>query len=139
MRFSLVLAAVIFLIPLLAQNDRGTITGTVTDPAAAVVPGATITAKNIENGATYETVATDTGNYTIPSVTAGTYELAVQASGFTRFVQQGIRVQVAQVARIDVKLQIGSSTDSDRKSTRLNSSHLVISYAVFCLKKKKQS
>ena len=112
MRRLQILAVVFSLAPAFAQNDRGTITGTVTDPANAVVPNASVTARNTENGATYETTATETGNYTIPSVVAGAYEVVVQSAGFTRFVQQGIRIQVAQVARIDVKLQIGSTTES---------------------------
>jgi hypothetical protein len=87
-------------------------TGEVVDPGGAVIPLAAVTAKNSENGAVYETVATETGNYTIPALTAGTYSLEVEAPGFSRFVQQGIRIQVAQIARIDVTLQIGSTTES---------------------------
>ena len=47
-----------------AQSDRGTITGTVVDPDGSVVPGASVVAENPENGARYETVTTQTGNYT---------------------------------------------------------------------------
>lgn len=55
----------------LAQTDRGTITGTVTDPTGAVIPGVTLHARNLDTGAEYDTVATATGNYTIPSLLAG--------------------------------------------------------------------
>ena len=58
---------------LVAQTDRGAITGTISDPAGAVVPNAKISAKNAETGAVYETVTTGTGNYTLPSLPAGTY------------------------------------------------------------------
>ena len=95
-----------------AQSDRGTITGTVVDPTNAAVPNVPILARNLETGAEYQTVTTDTGNYTLPSVRAGIYELTVTATGFTRYVQQGIRVEVAQTARIDVTLQVGSASDS---------------------------
>src|ERR1051325_603370 len=110
-RFLIILAS---LLPaaLFAQNDRGTITGTIVDPANAVVPLAAVTARNLETGAVYETTATETGNYTIPSLVAGSYEVEAQAPGFSRFIQKGIRIQVAQVARIDIKLQIGSATES---------------------------
>src|SRR5437016_11124705 len=47
-----------------AQNDRGTITGTVLDPAGASVPGAKVTVKNAENGATFEAITTATGDFT---------------------------------------------------------------------------
>jgi hypothetical protein len=95
-----------------AQSDRGTITGTVSDPGNAVVPNVAVTARNLENGSIDKTVTTATGDYTIPSVRAGTYELTVEAAGFERFVQRGIGVQVAQVSRIDVILKIGAATDT---------------------------
>jgi len=95
-----------------AQSDRGTITGTVSDPAEAVVPNAPVVAKNSETGAQYQTVTTATGNFTLPSLPAGVYDLSVSAAGFLGFVQQGIRVQVAQTARIDVVLKVGSTKET---------------------------
>ena len=95
-----------------AQSDRGTITGTVTDQAAAVVPGAAITATNTETQAHFETTTTGTGNYTLPQLPAGEYDLSVAAAGFSTFIQKGITIQVAQIARIDVTLKIGSASDS---------------------------
>ena len=95
-----------------AQTDRGTITGTIADPTGAVVPGATLHARNTATGAEYDTVATATGNYTLPSLPAGPYELTVSAAGFTKYIQQGITVQVVQTLRVDVTLQIGSATES---------------------------
>src|SRR5258706_8870923 len=77
----------------LAQSDRGTITGTISDPANAIIPGAKVSAKNVETGAAYETVTTGTGNYTLPSLPVGSYDLTVEASGFGRYLQQGITIQ----------------------------------------------
>ena len=108
-----VLAAVIFSsTAMLAQGDRGTITGTIADPGGAVVPNAVIAAINTETGARFETVSTGTGNYTLVSVPAGVYNLEVTSPGFCKFVQQGIRVQVAVTARIDVALQVSSTSES---------------------------
>src|SRR5215467_15866894 len=75
--------------PATAQSDRGTITGTVFDPAGASVPNAAVTLKSVERGAVYNTVTTGTGNYTVPSLPAGRYDLTVTASGFTQYIQQG--------------------------------------------------
>lgn len=97
---------------LVAQNDRGTITGTVQDPAGAVVPNANVVATSVDTAAEFKTVTTATGNYTIPSLPAGVYNLSVEAPGFKKITQNGIEVQVAQVARIDIKLQVGSTTES---------------------------
>jgi hypothetical protein len=91
-----------------AQSDRGTITGTVVDPGGGVVPGASVVAENPENGARYETVTTQTGNYTLVQVPVGTYNLSVELPGFGRFRQEGIRIFVGQTARIDAKLQVGN-------------------------------
>ncbi len=91
-----------------AQSDRGIITGTVVDPDGAVVPGASVVAENPENGARYETVTTQTGNYTLAQLPVGSYNLSVELSGFGRFRQEGIRIFVGQTARIDAKLQLGN-------------------------------
>src|SRR5688572_27795794 len=95
----------------LAQSDRGTITGTVVDPDGGVVPGASVVAENPENGARYETVTTQTGNYTLTQVPVGTYHLTVELPGFGRFRQEGIRIFVGQTARIDARLQLGNLTE----------------------------
>jgi len=95
-----------------AQSDRGTLTGTVTDPTGAVVPGAAIVAKVVGSGSEYKTVTTETGIYTLPDLPAGTYELSVTAAGFTTYNQVGIGVEVVQTAQINVVLQIGSTADS---------------------------
>lgn len=102
-----VLAAAVF-----AQGDRGTINGTVSDPAKAVVPGATVVLRNDETGAEYRTATTETGNYTLAQVPSGTYTATVEAAGFSKNVQQGVRVLVAQTVRVDVVLALGSTTDS---------------------------
>ena len=95
-----------------AQGDRGTITGTVADPANAMVAGAVVSARNTETGAQYDTVTTATGNYTLSSLPAGVYEVIVSAPGFSKSVQQGLRVQVAMTIRVDVILKVGSTNES---------------------------
>lgn len=95
-----------------AQSDRGTITGSVMDPAGAVVPSATIIVKSPATAAQYQTSTTGTGSYTVPSLPAGAYQLTVTAAGFKGFRQDGITVQVAQTARVDVTLQVGAATES---------------------------
>ena len=61
---------------LFAQTDRGTITGTVADSTGAVIPGVAIEAKNVQTGATYQAGSSETGNYTLAHLPAGTYELS---------------------------------------------------------------
>jgi hypothetical protein len=94
------------------QTDRGTITGTITDPGGAVVPGATVTATNKGTNASVQSITTSTGNYTLPSLASGVYDLTIEAKGFSKYIQEGIDVQVAQTARIDITLKIGAATES---------------------------
>jgi Carboxypeptidase regulatory-like domain/TonB dependent receptor len=105
--FVLFLASVAF-----AQTDRGTITGTVLDPGGAVVPAATIEAKNSATNETYNAGSTGTGNYTLASLPAGTYELTVNAAGFKKYVRPNITVQVAETVRVDAALEVGATSDT---------------------------
>ena len=87
-------AALLLANVLLAQSDRGTITGTVSDTTGAIVP-ATVSVRNAGTGVEYNSVATSTGNYAVPSLPAGRYNLTVSAPGFSQYVQEGITVQLS--------------------------------------------
>jgi hypothetical protein len=95
-----------------AQSDRGTITGTVTDPTAAAVPNVPVEAKNAVTGVTYQGATSTTGNYTISQVPAGKYEISVNAPGFKRYTRAGLTLEVAQVLRVDIPVELGASTES---------------------------
>ena len=94
------------------QGDRGTITGTVSDPAGAVVPNASIEAKNAATSETYTAGSTGTGNFTLANLPAGTYDITVNAAGFKKFVRPGIGVQVAQTTRVDAALEVGAASET---------------------------
>jgi len=94
-----------------AQSDRGTVTGTIADQTSAVIPGASVVATNTETGTRYETISTETGNYTLAQLPAGVYQLSVELPGFKKYIRQGITVEVAQTLRIDVALEVGANTD----------------------------
>jgi hypothetical protein len=95
-----------------AQSDRSTMTGTVTDPAGAVVPNVTVQAKNLDTGVVYPTLSTSTGNYTIAELPVGNYELSSTVTGFKRYIRQGLGVQAAQTYRLDIHLEVGAASDS---------------------------
>src|SRR3954469_269364 len=90
---------------LLAQSDRGAITGTISDASGALIPGAKITLTNSATGFKTDTVSTGTGNYTLAGLPVGTYTLDVEHSGFSRYEQLNIAVQVAVTTRVDVALR----------------------------------
>ena len=99
-------------IAVFAQSDRGTITGTVSDPAGAVVAAAAIEARNVATGAVYPVASSATGNYTITQLPAGNYELTVTVMGFKKFVRTGLTVEVAGTLRVDAVLEVGSAAES---------------------------
>src|SRR5580658_5087099 len=108
---SIILSVFVMSSALFAQGDRGTITGTITDPRGLVIAGAPIEVKNVENGANYQVGSSATGNYVVQLPT-GTYEMSVTVAGFKKYVRQNILVPVEQTLRIDVSLALGSSTES---------------------------
>jgi hypothetical protein len=93
-----------------AQSNQGTITGTISDPAGAVIAAAQIEARNTETGVVYRGGSSNTGNYVIP-VPAGTYEITVNVPGFKRFVESNVQVVVATDTRKDVRLDLGSAAE----------------------------
>ena len=95
-----------------AQSDRGTITGIVSDSTGAVLPKASVTATNVSKGIISKTVTNEEGNYTVPLLPAGTYLVRIELSGFRTYIREGITVQVAQTARLDVTLQVGEVSET---------------------------
>ena len=79
---ALIISCWLLLAPLaFGQGGNGTITGTVTDPTGAAVAGANVEARNAETGAVYAAASTAAGNYAIPNLPVGTYELTVKVPG----------------------------------------------------------
>jgi hypothetical protein len=111
MKSSRVFVGLVALITLCAAaavaQDTAQITGTVQDPSGAVVPGAQVTVVGAGIGVTRVTTTNAEGSYLAAGLPAGTYDLSVTAQGFKSFQARQIVVQVAEKARIDVKLQVG--------------------------------
>lgn len=93
--------------PILAQTFRGTILGTVTDAQGAVVPGAKVTAHNINTGLERVTETSADGSYAISELPVGTYTVTVTQSGFQTAVTTKVPVDVAGSKRVDVLLKTG--------------------------------
>ena len=110
--FFVTVCLITFALTAFAQTDRGTLTGTVSDATGAVIPGVAIEAKNVQTGATYQAGSSETGNYTLAQLPAGTYEFSAMLPGFRKFVRPGVIVSVATVLRIDVTLEVGASGES---------------------------
>lgn len=101
-----------FDVPGRAQSTFGSITGTVTDPSGAAVPGASVTVIN-QGTSSQQKVTTDAaGAYNAPDVQPGTYEVLVEAKGFSTQRRTGIVVYAHTVVNVDTRLDVGESTTS---------------------------
>jgi hypothetical protein len=90
-----------------AQNQFGQITGLVVDASGGSVPGADISISNQQTGINTKTVTNHDGNYTVTSLLPGTYNVTASKMGFSTITQNGVRLDVAQVARVDISLTVG--------------------------------
>ncbi|MCS6951448.1 MAG: TonB-dependent receptor [Bryobacteraceae bacterium] len=98
-------------LPLLAQTTSTSILGTVTDPSGASIAQAKVTARNVRTGVVTETVTTTTGDYAIPLLDVGEYEVTAEAQGFKPETRGGIRLQINEKVRVDFQLQVGSISE----------------------------
>jgi hypothetical protein len=93
-------------VPAVAQVTTGTFVGTVRDPNG-IVPGATVTVREVNRGTSNSYVTDDTGSYTAPFLSPGTYIIEVNVPGFKKWMRDGVVLQVNQRARVDVTLEVG--------------------------------
>src|SRR3954471_15777937 len=95
----------------LGQAIYGNITGTITDPAGAVVPDAHVAIHDVDRGVDYDTVANTSGNFTQTHLLPGHYTIRISATGFTEYSAAAV-VQVDFITRVDAKLQIGGASQT---------------------------
>ncbi len=103
----IVLAATLLAASIPAQQQTGTIFGTVTDQQNAIIPGARVEVVNVNTGATFRTRANESGNYTAPGLPVGVYEIRAEMEGFKRYVRSGLTLQVNQNAQVNIVMEIG--------------------------------
>jgi Carboxypeptidase regulatory-like domain/TonB dependent receptor len=85
----------------------GTISGSTRDASGALIPGASVTIKNIDTGLMRELITDEQGRYSAPNLPVGSYEVQVSLSGFQTEVRKGIELAVGQEAVINLSLQVG--------------------------------
>jgi len=94
---------------LLAQGDRGLITGTVSDASGAVVPGAQVTANHRATNTNYKANTTASGDFTVPALPVGNYQVRVESTGFKTHLANNIVVAAGATVRLDVELELGTT------------------------------
>jgi len=107
-------------VPAWAQAGRGGISGLVSDPTGAVVPGAKVTALNHATGIAQSTVTTGGGLYSFVSLNPGAYEVKAAHKGFESVAEENVTVSVDQVSTVNIGLRVGSVSDTVTVSASLD-------------------
>src|SRR6202020_2411125 len=89
-------------------QDTGSITGTVKDSSGAEVAGAAVQVSSDTHGINRQTVSNATGDFSEAALPGGTYDVIVTAPGFKKTQVKGVVLDVAQKARVDITLQVGT-------------------------------
>ena len=103
-------AGILRLRPGYGQIVTASLSGSVTDPAGAAVPEASIAVTNTRTGISARILSDSSGNYIFPALNPGDYSIAAEKAGFKSTVVSGITLLVNQQARVDVQLQVGAVT-----------------------------
>jgi hypothetical protein len=128
-----VLVLVLFLAPAAAAQTAATISGIVDDPNRSVLPGVTVTARNVGTSLLRTVVTGAEGRYVIPGLPPGTYELRAELSGFKPHVRRDIVLTVAQGLVLNLTLEVGGLSEEVTVSGQtplINTSSAELSYLV---------
>jgi hypothetical protein len=118
-RFGVLLGAVLLCLTgwVQAQEFRGTISGAVTDPSGAVVPGAQVVVREVHTGTVSRTKSDASGQYVVPFLLPGQYSITVTMTGFETTTHAGITLQSQEHPIVDVKLPIGNTSETVEVTT----------------------
>jgi hypothetical protein len=96
----------------LSQSSAGSIDGIVTDPSGAAIVSAPVTLTNLSTGEVRTAKTDSVGHYSFPVLPPAPYSVMINATGFARYLQTGIKLDVATAVAINAQLKVGSSNDS---------------------------
>ncbi|MGB9470030.1 MAG: TonB-dependent receptor, partial [Candidatus Acidiferrum sp.] len=129
------LLAILLLLPvaLFSQAYFGTVSGEITDPTGAVVPGAKVLLTDQAKGFVFNAKTDSSGRYLFPSIPPGVYTVSVEMEGFQKEVRTGIKVDVTENATANLRLKVASATQSvevSAQSQELNTEDAVTGQVV---------
>src|SRR5215467_2914009 len=94
-----------------AQTATGNIVGVIKDTTGALIPGVNISVKHLDSGYVRTAITNETGNYRVPLLPVGPYEVSTTMPGFKQEVRKGINLVVGQEAVIDITLEVGAAAE----------------------------
>ena len=107
-----VAAAVLLSAAVAWAGITGSISGTVTDPSGAVMPGVTVTVTSTSTNVQSRTVTDAKGFYSFPALNVDFYNVTVNQAGFRNFLESGVRINANSAILIDIKLEVGQVTNT---------------------------
>jgi len=115
------LASLFVLLPtgLKAQATNGVISGTVTDPSGAALPGATVQVKNVSTGVSRSVTTNEVGRYRVPDLLVGQYEVQATQAGFQTVVESAVRLTVGSERVVNFSLPIGQTQETVNVESQL--------------------
>lgn len=96
----------------MAQDATGRVLGVITDPSGSVVPKAKVTVSNVDTGVSNTTTSADDGSYQVLLLPIGNYRVTAEAQGFRKAVTSAQQLEINQSLKIDIKLEVGSTSDT---------------------------
>jgi hypothetical protein len=95
-----------------AQSDTAEVSGIVTDPQKAVVPGVTVTVVRIDTSAERRTVTNSAGLYSVAGLSPGKYEIQLRKDHFQTLVRSDLELHVSDRVQLNFELKLGATTQS---------------------------
>jgi hypothetical protein len=111
-RFAVVAAAVFLGTVAASAAITGSISGVVTDPSGAVVPGVTVVATAVSTNVQSKAVTDSKGFYRFPTLNVDTYNVSASQAGFRDYAQSGVKIDANSALRIDISMELGSVTNT---------------------------
>jgi hypothetical protein len=90
-----------------SQDFRATLTGRVTDATGGGIPGVNVDVRNVGTNQTASAVTDEAGNYRVPLLRPGSYEVSAEQPGFKKYVRSGVELAINQIATVDIQLEVG--------------------------------
>src|ERR1700759_461713 len=99
-------------LPLLAHGQEATVVGTVTDPSGSVVPSVKITITNAQTNAVRTIATNDVGQYVVPDLSIGKYNIKAEAPGFKAQETRDVTLNVNDRIRVDFQMTVGAAVET---------------------------
>src|SRR5215468_12412614 len=95
-----------------SQNPGANVSGTVTDPAGAVVPAAHVEARNVVTGIVSTTLTNEAGVYVFVTLNPGIYQITAEHPGFQKYSLSDLNLEVGAKLAVNINLKVGATTDT---------------------------